>query len=290
MRPARVPFCKASARAPSRRCPAKMPHLRNNSCGDSRPRRSVRAKLDSLCVATGCTTLAVSLRKGGILRTHAVRDFLTLGLLLATVGLLPACRIDMHVQPRQNPLSRSDFFADQRSERPPVEGTVARGQLHEDTYFYTGKADNNPGDYMPFPVTKEVLDRGRERYNIYCAPCHSRVGDGNGFIPSRGFARKPPSFHIERLQKSPLGYFYDVITNGFGIMADYASQIPPEDRWKIVAYIRALQLSQNATMSDIPPGQKIPSEPPKFREPGSGATQPMVVPEAKSEEMKEESK
>ena len=121
------------------------------------------------------------------------------------------------------------------------------GELHEDTYFYTGKLGNNPGDYMPFPVTREVLERGRERYNIYCSPCHSELGDGNGFIPSRGFARKPPSYHIPRLQKAPLGYFYDVITNGFGIMPDYASQIPPRDRWNIVAYIRALQLSQNAT-------------------------------------------
>jgi mono/diheme cytochrome c family protein len=200
---------------------------------------------------------------------------------LTAIGVLSGCRLDMHVQPRQNPLSRSDFFADQRSERPPVEGTVARGQLHADTYFYTGKNGNTPGDYMPFPVTKEVLERGRQRYNIYCAPCHSELGDGNGFIPSRGFARKPPSYHIERLQKAPLGYFYDVITSGFGIMPDYASQIPPEDRWKIVAYIRALQLSQNATRADVPAGQAVPSEPPKFRgQPGSGATLPVIENEA----------
>ena len=203
--------------------------------------------------------------------------------LLVLLALSSACRIDMHVQPRQNPLSRSDFFADQRSERPPVEGTVARGQLRDDTYFYTGKIGNNPGNLMPFPVTKEVLVRGRERYNIYCAPCHSRLGDGNGFIPSRGFARKPPSYHTERLQKAPLGYFYDVITSGFGTMPDYASQISPQDRWDIVAYIRALQLSQNATQADVPAGQKIPSEPPKFAEPGSGATLPQVVNESKSE-------
>jgi hypothetical protein len=203
---------------------------------------------------------------------------------LASIALLTGCRLDMHVQPKQNPLSRSDFFTDQRSERPPVEGTVARGQLHEDTYFYTGKAGNNPGDYMPFPVTKEVLQRGRERYNIYCAPCHSEVGDGNGFIPSRGFTRKPPSFHIPRLQKAPLGYFYDVITNGFGIMADYASQVPPEDRWKIVAYVRALQLSQNASRADVPTGQPIPSEPPPFHgQPGSGATLPVIGSETTSQ-------
>jgi len=202
---------------------------------------------------------------------------LSLAALVTLIALGTACRLDMHVQPRQNPLSRSDFFTDQRSERPPVEGTVARGQLHEDTYFYTGKHGNNPGDYMPFPVTKEVLDRGRERYNIYCSPCHSLVGDGNGFVPSRGFARKPPSYHIPRLQKAPLGYFYDVITNGFGIMPDYASQIPPDDRWKIVAYIRALQLSQNATKADVPAGQEIPSQPPQFHgQPGSGATLPVI--------------
>ncbi len=203
--------------------------------------------------------------------------------LLLLIALTSACRLDMHVQPRQNPLSYSDFYADHRSARPPVEGTVARGQLNADTYFYTGKTGNNPGDQMPFPVTKEVLERGRERFNIYCAPCHSRVGDGNGFVPSRGFARKPPSFHIVRLQKAPLGYFFDVMTNGFGIMPDYASQIPPQDRWDIVAYIRALQLSQNATTADVPADQKIPSEPPAFREPGSGATPPIIVPKPNSQ-------
>ena len=208
---------------------------------------------------------------------------------VVAVMLTTACRLDMHVQPRQNPLSYSDFYADHRSARPPVEGTVARDQLNADTYFYTGKIGNNPGDEMPFPVTKAVLERGRERYDIYCAPCHSRVGDGNGVVPSRGFARKPPSDHIPRLQKAPLGYFYDVMTNGFGIMPDYAAQITPEDRWNIVAYIRALQLSQNATTADVPEGQKIPSEPPKFREPGSGATLPTLAPESRSEPKKEAS-
>jgi mono/diheme cytochrome c family protein len=208
--------------------------------------------------------------------------------LLVLIAITSACRLDMHVQPRENPLSRSDFYTDQRSARPLVEGTIARGQLHQDSYFYTGKIGNNPGDVMPFAVTKEVLERGRERFNIYCAPCHSRVGDGNGFVPSRGFSRMPPSYHIPRLQKAPLGYFFDVMTNGFGIMPDYASQISPEDRWKIVAYIRALQLSQSATMNDVPAGQKVPSAPPKFREPGSGATLPMV--DTKPEEEKKEEK
>ena len=202
------------------------------------------------------------------------------------MALLSSCRSDMQVQPKQNPLSRSDFYPDQRSARPLVEGTVARGQLQADQYFYTGEIGSNPGDYMPFPVTKAVLERGRERYDIFCAPCHSRLGDGEGFVPSRGFSRRPPSYHIPRLQKAPLGYFFDVMTNGFGIMADYASQIPPDDRWKIVAYIRALQLSQNATVNDVPPGQKVPSQPPKFLEPGSGATLPIVdtKPEKKEEQ------
>jgi hypothetical protein len=196
-------------------------------------------------------------------------------LLLGATALLVACRQDMHDQPRFKPLAKSDFYGDTRSARAPVDGTVARGQLHEDTYFYTGKIADNPGDYMPFAVTPEILARGRERFNIYCAPCHSRLGDGNGMIPSRGFPRKPPSFHIERLEKSPLGYFFDVMTNGFGIMPDYASQIPPRDRWCIVAYIRALQLSQNATSADVPAGQPVPSPAPRFQTPGSGATLPV---------------
>jgi mono/diheme cytochrome c family protein len=187
------------------------------------------------------------------------------------------CRLDMHVQPKYLPLSKSDFFPDERSARPVIPGTVARGDLRENTYFYTGKFGDTPGDYMPFPVNEDVLARGRERFNIYCAPCHSRLGDGNGMIPQRGF-RRPPSYHIERLRKAPLGYFFDIMTNGFGAMPDYASQIPPRDRWCIVAYIRALQLSQNATSAEVPQGQAIPSQPLKFRDLGTGATLPMTEP------------
>jgi len=205
---------------------------------------------------------------------------------LACVVALVGCRLDMHVQPRENPLAKSEFFADHRSARPLVEGTVARGELRDDTYFYTGKLGNNPGDYMPFALTKEDLARGQVRYNIYCAPCHSRVGDGDGYIPSRGFARKPPSFHIDRLEKAPLGYIYGVITEGFGIMPEYASQISAQDRWRIVAYVRALQLSQHATPADAG-GHEIPSQAPKFLDPGSGATLPHVAPaEAAHEESK----
>ena len=204
--------------------------------------------------------------------------------LLTVVGLA-GCRQDMHDQPRYKPLAKSDFYPDMRSARLPVQGTVARGQLHEDTYFYTGLMGNSstPGDYIPFPVTMDVLARGRERFNIYCSPCHSRLGDGQGIVPSRGFAKIPPSFHIPRLQKAPLGYFFAIMTHGFGIMPDYAAQIQPKDRWAIVAYIRALQLSQSATAAEIPAGQQVPSKPPVFREPGSGATLPVVDPKATSE-------
>jgi mono/diheme cytochrome c family protein len=207
-------------------------------------------------------------------------------LLLAAILVLSGCRQDMHDQPRFKPFAESDFYTDLRSARPPVEGAVARGQLHEDSYLYTGKIGSEPGDYMPVPVTAELLARGQQRYNIYCAPCHSRVGDGNGVISSRGFPRKPPSYHIDRLRKAPLGYLFDIVTNGFGSMPDYSSQIQPRDRWAIVAYIRALQLSENANSADVPAGQRIPSEPPHFQELGSGATLPVVETKPSPEESK----
>ena len=202
-----------------------------------------------------------------------LRKFLGLGLLLVLAG----CRQEMYDQSRVKPLAQSDFYSDLRSARPQVEGTVARGQLREDEYFYTGKIGGNPGDYMPFPVTEEVLARGHERFNIYCAPCHSRLGDGNGMVPQRGF-KHPPTYHQERLRKAPLGYFFDVMTNGFGVMPDYTTQILPRDRWCIVAYIRALQLSQNATPADVAAGEKVPSPPLMFKEPGSGATPATPLP------------
>jgi mono/diheme cytochrome c family protein len=200
-----------------------------------------------------------------------LRKFSGLGLL--AILALAGCRQDMHDQPRFKPLAKSDFYPDSRSERPQVEGTVARGQYHEDTYFYTGKIGSDPGEYLPFPATADVLERGQQRFNVYCAPCHSRLGDGNGMVVQRGY-RRPPSYHIDRLRKAPIGYFFDVMTNGFGAMPDYSAQIPPRDRWCIAAYIRALQLSQGATMADVPQGQPIPSQSPAFRgDPGSGATQ-----------------
>ena len=211
----------------------------------------------------------------------ALRGFRRVGgkslyVLLLGLLVLAGCRQDMHDQPRFKPLAKSDFYPDLRSARQPVDGTVARGELREDTYFYTGKMGDFPGDYMPFKTTQADLDRGHERFDIYCAPCHSRTGDGNGMIPQRGF-RHPPSYHEERLRKAPLGYFFQVMTEGFGAMPDYASQIPPRDRWCIVAYIRALQLSQNATAADAG-GQQLPTPAPQFEEPGSGATPAVPLP------------
>jgi mono/diheme cytochrome c family protein len=215
-----------------------------------------------------------------------LRKILGLALLAILPALTSGCREDMQDQPRFKPLAENRFYADLRSARQPVEGTVARGDVREDTYFYTGMVGQNPGDYMPFPVTQEVLDRGRERFNIYCAPCHSRLGDGNGMIPQRGF-RHPPSYHEERLRKAPLGYFFYVMTTGFGAMPDYAEQITPRDRWCIVAYIRALQLSQDATQADVA-GHAIPSPAPALEEPGSGATPPVEAPQ--TNQMGEEQK
>ena len=202
--------------------------------------------------------------------------------LVALLAVTAGCRLDMHLQPYYRPFAKSDFFADDRSARMPVEGAVARGDLHEDTYFYTGKNGDIPGDALPFPVTKDVLDRGHERFNINCTPCHGRVGDGGGFIPTRGF-RRPPSYHIERLRNAPIGHFFDVMTNGYGVMPDYASQVTPRDRWCIATYIRALQLSQNATAADIHAGQQVPSPPPQFRDIGNGATLPEIATPAASE-------
>jgi mono/diheme cytochrome c family protein len=157
----------------------------------------------------------------------------------------------MHDQPKYQPLEASTFFEDGRAARPGVPGTVARGYLKEDAHLFTGKSGNAYVDTFPFPVTREVLRRGRERFEIFCAVCHGRAGTGEGMIVRRGF-RQPPSYHIDRLRKAPAGHFFDVITNGFGAMPEHSSQIPARDRWAIIAYIRALQLSQQATLADVP--------------------------------------
>jgi mono/diheme cytochrome c family protein len=175
---------------------------------------------------------------------------------MAATLVLAGCRQDMHDQPKFFPQRGTEFYADGRSVRPQVENTVARGQLRVNAYFYTGLIDGKEGDGMPFPATLEVLERGQERYNVYCTPCHSRVGNGIGMIVQRGYM-KAGSFHSARLEKAPLGHFFHVISNGYGAMPDYSAQIVPEDRWAIVAYIRALQLSQKATQADVPAGVHV---------------------------------
>jgi len=175
-------------------------------------------------------------------------------------GLLAAgCRQDMHDQPRYKPYARSDFFADQRSARPLVEGTIARDHLRDDAVLYTGKSAGKPIDAFPFAVSAAVMDRGHERFDIFCSPCHGRTGAGDGMIVRRGY-RKPPTFHQDRLRQAAPGYVFDVITNGFGAMPDYAQQIPVRDRWAIAAYIRALQRSQHATIDSVPAGARAALE------------------------------
>jgi mono/diheme cytochrome c family protein len=185
-------------------------------------------------------------------------------LLLAMLLLTTACRQKMANQPRYDPLESSDFFADGMAARPRVANTVARGELSTNPFLDTGKIDGAEADGFPFAVTAAHIDRGQERFNIYCSECHGRVGDGNGMIPSRGF-RHPPSFHTAALRNARTGHFFDVMTNGFGSMPPYGTMIPPQDRWAIVAYIRALQLSQNATVNDVPVADRAkldaPAEP-----------------------------
>jgi mono/diheme cytochrome c family protein len=166
-----------------------------------------------------------------------------------------ACRQDMHDQPKYIPLRESTFFTDHRSERPPVPGTIARGQLHDDALTYTGKMNGADSDVFPFPVDAAVMTRGRERFDIYCSPCHGRTGQGDGMVVRRGY-RRPPTYHQDRLRNAPVGHFFDVMTNGFGAMPDYAAQIRVTDRWAIAAYIRALQMSEHASIADVPPADR----------------------------------
>ncbi len=175
--------------------------------------------------------------------------------------VITGCRQDMHNQPKYRGLRSSAFFSDGSSARPLVEGTVARGTLQEDEAFFTGKIDKVTVKEFPFAIDEKVINRGQERYNIYCSPCHDRTGGGNGMVVQRGY-RQPPSYHIDRLRQADVGYFFDVITNGFGAMPDYRAQVAPRDRWAIVAYIRALQYSQHAPASDVPGGDptKVPQQ------------------------------
>ena len=164
---------------------------------------------------------------------------------------LAGCRRDMQDQPKYKDLRGSAFFNDRRSARPKVPDTVARGFLHANEVFSTGKKNGQPIAELPMPLTRELLDRGRERYAIFCSPCHGLTGDGLGVVVQRGF-RQPPSMNIDRLREAPIGYFFDVQTIGFGAMPDYAGAIPAADRWAIAAFVRALQLSQRTTVADVP--------------------------------------
>ena len=183
------------------------------------------------------------------------RTFLRASAHLWLILLSVACRQDMHDQPKYIPLRESTFFADRRSARPIVAGTVARGQLHEDTLLYTGKINGADATVFPFPIDERVMTRGRERFEIYCSPCHGRTGQGDGMVVRRGY-RRPPSYHQDRLRHAPVGHFFDVMTNGFGAMPDYATEVRVEDRWAIAAYIRALQLSEHATLADVPVAER----------------------------------
>jgi mono/diheme cytochrome c family protein len=185
--------------------------------------------------------------------------------LLGTCGLLFAagCRQDMHNQPKMIPQRGSSFFADGRGARPQVTNTIARGQLDETSYYYTGVVQGPNGyreekDQLPFPATMEVLRRGEERFNVYCTPCHSRVGNGLGEIVQRGY-KPAANLHDQVRRAQPLSHYFYVMTHGYGAMPDYSAQLAPEDRWAVAAYIRALQLSQDAAMSDLPAGAQVQS-------------------------------
>jgi mono/diheme cytochrome c family protein len=193
------------------------------------------------------------------------------GVALFSVG----CRQDMQDQPKYKPLHESNFFQDHRSERPQIDGTVARGHLRIDQARYTGKFGADDVTTFPWPITRQDLNRGQQRYNIYCSPCHSRVGDGEGMIVLRGF-RQPPSYHIQRLKDAPVGHFFDVVTNGFGSMPSYASRVSPDDRWRVIAYVRVLQFAEGASLADVPADQRNSIEP----QPASNATQPTNLPPA----------
>ncbi len=170
--------------------------------------------------------------------------------------LLAGCRQDMHDAPRFDPLEKTNLYADGRSARYPVAGTVARGHLNEDAVFFTGKdAGGQLVATLPMKVDAPLLKRGQERYNIFCSPCHDQLGTGNGMIVRRGY-KQPQTYHSERLRTQPVGYFFDVMTNGFGQMPSYAAQVPAKDRWAIAAYIRVLQLSQNAHLAELSPADR----------------------------------
>jgi len=226
----------------------------SKACPERRSRTRSKSNRDLQLLFRWQPILSRLLRNGG--RSASLAG-------LTCVLLVAGCRQDMQDQPKMDPQRGTDFFADHRGARPQVLDTVARGQLHQDSYFYTGVVQGPNGykqelDEMPseIPVTMEVLERGQERFNIYCTPCHSRVGNGLGEIVQRGF-KPAANFHDQVRMSQPLSHYFYVMTHGYGAMPDYSAQLPPADRWAVAAYIRALQLSEAATTKDVPPGVQI---------------------------------
>ena len=189
------------------------------------------------------------------LSSHRLSLLLRALSIVAVALAVAGCRQDMHDAPRYEPLEASTFFANGQASRALVANTVARGLLREDTHLNEGKVNGQLATTFPMPVTADVMARGQERFNVFCSPCHGKTGSGNGMVVQRGF-RAPPSYHEDRLRNAPVGYFFDVMTNGFGAMQDYSSQVPVADRWAIAAYMRALQLSQRATVADVPANRR----------------------------------
>jgi mono/diheme cytochrome c family protein len=182
-----------------------------------------------------------------------------LGFVISGLGFLAACRPDMANQPRAKPLSQTNFFSDGTSARQLPPYTVPSDQPSANSAYYTGLTNGTYVTQLPIKLNPELLNRGRERFETMCAECHDRIGSGNGMIVRRGFPQ-PPSFHVDRLRNAPIGHFYDVITNGCGVMYPYAARVEPEDRWAIAAYIRALQLSHHAHSSDLDPADRAKLE------------------------------
>ncbi len=208
-------------------------------------------------------------------RALALRSGLVLLLTLGGFGAI-GCRQDMHNQPKLKPYRSSAFFADGSGMRSLPAHTVAQGTLQEDTHFFTGRlADGSMATELPMPMTKALLKRGQERFTIFCTPCHGQTGDGRGMVVRRGY-KQPTSYHDERLRQVPIGYFFDVMTNGFAVMPSYAPQVAPEDRWAIAAYIRALQLSQHVEVSTLSAGELAALEAPAAvaAEHGAGSAHP----------------
>ncbi len=187
--------------------------------------------------------------------SSAILGIMSVGALLCAT----ACRQDMQDQPKYKPLAESRFFADGRSARPIPAGTIARDELNDEDALHTGAANGTFLASIPLPVNATLLHRGQDRFDIYCSPCHGRLGDGNGMVAQRGF-RAPANLHSDRLRSVPPGYIYQVITNGYGAMGDYDDQIPVSDRWAIVAYVRALQLSRSANVNEVPANERTQLE------------------------------